>query len=64
MVVKVARWLPESISGLVIGRNSRFWVHELSDEELEVIGGVEYRALRVLSYLVAAVRSLSERELS
>jgi hypothetical protein len=56
IAVKVARWLPENLTGLVIGRNSRFWVHELTNEELEMICGVEYRALRVLSYLVPAVR--------
>ncbi|WVQ85711.1 hypothetical protein IAT38_007877 [Cryptococcus sp. DSM 104549] len=48
----VARWMPEGLQGMVIGRNSRFWTEELEDEELEQIGGVEYRALRLLSYLV------------
>lgn len=42
-----------------VGRNSNFIVDEdddkLSDEQLEQIGGVEYRALRVLSYLVPLV---------
>ena len=52
----VASWMPEKLSGLVIGRNSRFFTEELDDEELEQIGGVEYRALRLLSYLVPAVR--------
>ncbi|WVW80474.1 hypothetical protein I302_102456 [Kwoniella bestiolae CBS 10118] len=48
----VAKWMPEGLGGMVIGRNSRFWSEELDDEELEQIGGVEYRALRLLSYLV------------
>lgn len=52
---KVASWLPDGINGLLIGRNSRFYTEELEDEELEQIGGVEYRALRFLSYFVAAV---------
>jgi hypothetical protein len=39
----------------VVGRNSRFFTEELDDEDLEKIGGVEYRALRLLSYAVAAV---------
>jgi hypothetical protein len=52
---QVARWMPESLNGLVIGRNSRFYTEELSDDELEQLGGVEYRALRTLSYLVAGV---------
>jgi len=51
----VARWMPERLGGLVIGRNSRFFSEELDDEELEELGGVEYRALRLLSYLVPAV---------
>ncbi|KAJ7191838.1 potassium transporter [Mycena pura] len=43
-------WL--SFDGLVVGRNSAFRTESLSDEQLEVIGGVEYRALRLLSYLI------------
>lgn len=39
----------------VIGRNSRFWTEELDDEELEQIGGVEYRALKLLSCIVSTV---------
>ncbi|KAK8865627.1 hypothetical protein IAR55_000772 [Kwoniella newhampshirensis] len=48
----VAKWMPEGLTGLVVGRNSRFWTEELEDEELEQIGGVEYRALKLLSHLV------------
>nr|ODN93176.1 potassium ion transporter [Cryptococcus depauperatus CBS 7841] len=48
----MAKWMPEGLQGLIIGRNSRFWTEELEDEELEQIGGVEYRALRTLSYLI------------
>ncbi|KAL7423539.1 hypothetical protein Q5752_001119 [Cryptotrichosporon argae] len=48
-----ARWLPDGLGNLVVGRNSRFFTEELDDEELEQLGGVEYRALRLLSYLVA-----------
>ncbi|PFH45965.1 hypothetical protein AMATHDRAFT_8427 [Amanita thiersii Skay4041] len=43
-------WL--KFDGLVVGRNSDFHTEELSDEELEKIGGQEYRALRFLSYLI------------
>ncbi|ODO07626.1 potassium ion transporter [Cryptococcus wingfieldii CBS 7118] len=50
----VAKWLPEGLGRIVVGRNSRFWTEELEDEELEQIGGVEYRALRLLSYLVSS----------
>ncbi|KAF8153943.1 potassium transporter [Crassisporium funariophilum] len=45
-------WL--NISGLVVGRNSDFHTETLTDEELEDVGGAEYRALRLLSYLVPA----------
>lgn len=51
----VVSWLPEGFGGLLIGRNSRFYTEELDDAELEQVGGVEYRALRFLSYFVGAV---------
>ncbi|KAJ7325565.1 potassium transporter [Mycena albidolilacea] len=41
-----------SFDGLVIGRNSAFRTETLSDDQLEFIGGVEYRALRLLSYAI------------
>ncbi|KAK0439454.1 potassium transporter [Desarmillaria tabescens] len=37
---------------LDMGRNSDFYTETLTDEQLKIIGGAEYRALRVLSYLV------------
>lgn len=40
----------------IIGRNSRFY--DLQEEELEELGGVEYRALRMLLWLVPVVRAL------
>ncbi|KAJ6562832.1 potassium transporter [Mycena vulgaris] len=49
---KEVPWL--SFDGLVVGRNSAFRTESLSDEQLELIGGVEYRALRLLSYLIPA----------
>ncbi|KAF7302800.1 Potassium transporter [Mycena kentingensis (nom. inval.)] len=45
-------WL--RFDGLVVGRNSAFHTETLTDEQVEDIGGVEYRALRLLSYLVPA----------
>jgi hypothetical protein len=39
----------------VVGRNSYF--HDLTKGELEELGGVEYRALQMLLWLVPAVRS-------
>jgi len=47
----IASWL--KFDGLTVGRNSFFHTHSLTDEQLEEIGGVEYRALRLLSYLIA-----------
>ncbi|KAF7302799.1 Potassium transporter [Mycena kentingensis (nom. inval.)] len=45
-------WL--RFDGLVVGRNSAFHTETLTDEQVEDIGGVEYRALRLLSYLIPA----------
>ncbi|THH31587.1 hypothetical protein EUX98_g2629 [Antrodiella citrinella] len=45
--------LTKDFENLIIGRNSDFNTEELTDEELEELGGLEYRALRLLSYLVA-----------
>jgi hypothetical protein len=50
-----AKWL--SFSGLIVQRNSDFRVDSLTDDQLEQVGGAEYRALRLLSYLVPAVSS-------
>lgn len=47
---KKTPWL--SFSGLVVGRNSDFRTESLSDDQVEQVGGAEYRALRLLSYLV------------
>ena len=48
-------WLPDSIDGLIVGHNSEFNTDELTDEQLERLGGIEYRALRFLGYFVPAV---------
>ena len=37
----------------IVGRNSRF--HELTNEQLEELGGVEYRALNALLWLLPLV---------
>lgn len=37
----------------VVGRNSRF--HDLTEEQMDELGGVEYRGLRVLLYIVSGV---------
>lgn len=41
----------------IIGRNSRF--HELTNEQLEELGGVEYRALNALLWLIPLASSFS-----
>jgi len=48
------RWLrgETPLEGLAIGRNSDFITDELSDEQLEALGGIEYRALSALSVIV------------
>ncbi|KAI0358915.1 TrkH-domain-containing protein [Trametes cingulata] len=46
------KWLGESLKDLVIGRNGDIHTEELTDEQLEELGGIEYRALRLLSYIV------------
>ncbi|KAJ8690660.1 hypothetical protein PTI98_012069 [Pleurotus ostreatus] len=46
---KLVTWLSFPLK---VGRNSYFRVDELTDDQVEEIGGAEYRALRVLSYLV------------
>ncbi|RDB17612.1 Low-affinity potassium transport protein [Hypsizygus marmoreus] len=43
-----------SLSNVVVGRNSDFHTESLTDEQIEEIGGTEYRALRLLSYLIPA----------
>ena len=48
-------WLPGSIDGLIVGRNSEFFTDQLTDDQLEHLGGIEYRALRFLSYFIFAV---------
>ncbi|KAK0189880.1 potassium transporter [Armillaria mellea] len=43
------KWLDFDLD---VGPNSNFYTESLTDEQLEMLGGAEYRALRVLSYLV------------
>jgi hypothetical protein len=50
-----AKWL--SFDGLFVGRNSDFRTDSLTDEQLAEIGGVEYRALQFLAYLIPIVCS-------
>lgn len=55
-VKKTVLYLKHGI--LKVGRNSAFLnTDELTDEQLEELGGIEYRALRALSWIVGLVRS-------
>lgn len=47
-------WLSPN-SEIVVGPNSDFHVETLSDDLVEQIGGIEYVALRWLSYMVPLV---------
>lgn len=58
---KSLQWLSEEFSRLTIYRNSDFDTDELDDDELERLGGLEYRALDFLSYLVIAVSTTDSR---
>ena len=49
----VDREVPYISFSAVVGRNSRF--KDLTEEQMDEVGGVEYRALRALLYIVAAV---------
>lgn len=51
------RWLP---SDLMVGRNGDFETDNLTDDQLEDLGRLEYRALMSLSCIVMAVRSTSK----
>jgi hypothetical protein len=54
-------WL--NFSGLVVGRNSYFRTDTLTANQIEQIGGTEYRALVMLSWMVPAVRIFLESSL-
>lgn len=51
-----ARPVPYISFDAVVGRNSVF--HALSNEQLEELGGIEYRALSSLLWIVATVSNL------
>ncbi|KAG2005785.1 potassium transporter [Coprinopsis cinerea AmutBmut pab1-1] len=47
-------WILMEVPAFIIGRNSDFRTETLTDEQVEAVGGAEYRALRLLSYLIPA----------
>jgi hypothetical protein len=49
--------LPELSSHATIGRNSQF--HNLTDEDRETLGGIEYRSLKLLLKIVTGKSSFS-----
>lgn len=50
-----ARWLPPGVRAVVVGRNSQFFEEELEDDELELLGALEYRALNLMAVILIAV---------
>ena len=52
-VMKKVTYLKHGV--LKVGRNSDFNTDELTDDQLEELGGIEYRALRALSWIVGLV---------
>ncbi|EAU87693.2 hypothetical protein CC1G_08729 [Coprinopsis cinerea okayama7 len=50
-------WILMEVPAFIIGRNSDFRTETLTDEQVEAVGGAEYRALRLLSYLIPALFS-------
>jgi len=58
-----ARWLPPGVRGVVVGRNSQFFEEELSDEELELIGALEYRATKTLTLLLIGVSAQAPKRI-
>jgi len=50
---KKVPWL--NFDGLVVGRNSDFRTETLTADQIEQIGGTEYRALEMLSWMVPLV---------
>ncbi|PIL30855.1 transporter [Ganoderma sinense ZZ0214-1] len=53
---KNKKWLSEGLQDLVIGRNSEFNIDELSDEQLEEVGGIEqyFIGTQLLSFILIA----------
>lgn len=50
-----AKWLPPGVRSVVVGRNSQFFEEELNDEDLELLGALEYQATRLLTILLVVV---------
>ena len=55
---KTVNYVKEGV--LRVGRNSDFRTDDLTDEQLEQLGGVEYRALRALSWVVGLASTLTQ----
>ena len=59
-----APWLPAGFCNIVVGRNSDFFEEELDDEELEMLGCLEYRCTRLLTILLIIVSGYSSSSVS
>ena len=54
-----AKWLPPGVRSVIVGRHSQFFEEELSDEDLRLLGALEYRATKVLTVLIVGVNPLN-----
>ena len=56
------KWLPPSVRGVVVGRNSQIYDEELDVEDLELFAEIEYRALSLLTALIFVVSPEAVRD--
>jgi hypothetical protein len=50
-----AKWLPPGVRNMVVGRNSQFYEEEVSEKELELLGALEWKATRLLTWVLLGV---------
>lgn len=49
------KWLPPGVRGVVVGRNSQIYDEELDLDDLELFAAIEYKALKLLTWLIIVV---------
>lgn len=54
-----AKWLPRGVRGVVTNEKSQFFEEELGEEDLEILGVLEYRATKLMAYILIAVSKAS-----
>lgn len=52
---RAAKWLPRGVRGVVTNEKSQFFEEELGEEDLEILGVLEYRATKLMAYILIAV---------